>query len=65
MKKNIIVMAVTAATAFIISMTLPKILTEATQINDPDVKFQTLEEFLESGVRIEYDEQTAPIDDIP
>lgn len=41
---------------------LPKIMQAATNIDESGVYYQTREEFLESGVKIEYGEVTAVTD---
>lgn len=61
MKKIIKLLAAVFVIYFITAATLPKLIPAATLENDsdPDVMYQTWEEFLESGVKIEYGEVTA------
>lgn len=55
MKVHTKLIAIAGIIIIIIIMSLPKSAQTATQYEDPDVMFQTWEEFLESGVQIEYD----------
>ncbi len=64
MKKIIKLLAAVFVIYFITATTLPKLMSAATLENnsDSDVMYQTWEEFLESGVKIEYGEVTAVTD---
>ncbi len=64
MKKIFKLLAVAIAVYFITTTALPKLMPAATleTHSDSDVMYQTWEEFLESGVKIEYGEVTAVTD---
>lgn len=64
MKKIIKLSAAIFVIYLITATTLPKLMSAATlgKHSDSDVMYQTWEEFLESGVKIEYGEVTAVTD---
>lgn len=64
MKKIIRLLAAAFIIYFITTAALPELMPAAAPEtnSDPDVMYQTWEEFLESGVKIEYGEVTAVTD---
>lgn len=60
--KKIIKLLAAILIIYIIAAALPKLMPAATLEPDSDVMYQTWEEFLESGVKIEYGEVTAITD---
>lgn len=62
MKKKITSATIIISIIIITSIMLPKIMQAATNIDESGVYYQTREEFLESGVKIEYGEVTAVTD---
>lgn len=63
MKKSIRLLTVIILIYFITIMTVPKFMPAATQVKQSEEIYQTWEEFLESGVKIEYDDAPTLTDD--
>lgn len=63
MKKILILLSAIIIIYFIATMALSKFMLAETQENPQEEMYQTWEEFLESGVKIQYDETPATMDD--
>ena len=63
MKKLIHLLALIIVIYCVVAITLPKFIHTTASENHSDEKYQTWQEFLESGVQIEYDNSPVTIND--